>query len=356
MKNLIVLVSVLCLGWCAPAVYAQNAPKKVKSNPTSGQVKAGAPAKETVKSLGHAVKKHHKKRPIACTQKEEVIELENGHQTMVIEVKQGGLYINNDLVSTVGDARKECHKIIINIREDDTLEEKTVAVFDAEKPHTHRAILGVYTDPYGDANGARVSSVVSNGPADDAGIRKGDLITKIGNKPINSSKDLIETIEDHNGGEKVRVTLERDGKEMEVVALLADKITHKRHETYDYSVPDLHATFRMPQAFIHSYKYLGEDNSFEYTPEMGISGKTDNEERGVKVLDVKPNSPAYDAGIEPGDIIIRVDNFRTATVDDLRDVLDDVWLHQTVNVKLIRKGDTKIARLHFSTEHSKRDF
>lgn len=55
--------------------------------------------------------------------------------------------------------------------------------------------------------------VTKDGPADKAGLKPGDVITKFDNTPIDSGPTLIGTIWTHQPGEKVKITYERDGKE-----------------------------------------------------------------------------------------------------------------------------------------------
>jgi Do/DeqQ family serine protease len=58
--------------------------------------------------------------------------------------------------------------------------------------------------------GIYVASVVDDGGADDAGIREGDVIVSIDEKPINSVSELMGSIAQHNPGEVVMVTVNRD--------------------------------------------------------------------------------------------------------------------------------------------------
>jgi putative serine protease PepD len=61
--------------------------------------------------------------------------------------------------------------------------------------------------------GAAVSDVVSGSPAADAGIRKGDVITAVENRPIEDSQSLTAAIREHTSGSKVAVTVLRDGQQ-----------------------------------------------------------------------------------------------------------------------------------------------
>ena len=70
------------------------------------------------------------------------------------------------------------------------------------------AYLGVAT---GDSSttGATLSSVASGGPAEQAGLRPGDVVTALGGTAISDSTDLVAAIATHQPGDEVKVTVKR---------------------------------------------------------------------------------------------------------------------------------------------------
>ncbi|MGW5423844.1 S1C family serine protease [Streptomyces sp. NPDC003943] len=82
-------------------------------------------------------------------------------------------------------------------------------------------VIGVSLDMRYNGDGARVgdkakggaSSVTPGGPADKAGIRPGDVITKVDGQRVHSGEELIVKIRSHRPGDTLRLTLTRDGKE-----------------------------------------------------------------------------------------------------------------------------------------------
>lgn len=73
-------------------------------------------------------------------------------------------------------------------------------------------------------SGVVAVNVVSGGPADKAGIKKGDVITEIDSKKIDSTATFRYALYKHNVGEKVKVKLIREGKEKTVEVTLAEKV------------------------------------------------------------------------------------------------------------------------------------
>ncbi|MCF2526477.1 S1C family serine protease [Yinghuangia soli] len=83
------------------------------------------------------------------------------------------------------------------------------------------AQVGVIPDPEYRGPGARIrqntvqgqAPVTPGGPADQAGLKAGDVITKLGDRPVTGYEELFSEIWSHKPGEKVKVTYLRDGKE-----------------------------------------------------------------------------------------------------------------------------------------------
>ncbi|MEU8275360.1 S1C family serine protease [Microbispora bryophytorum] len=88
---------------------------------------------------------------------------------------------------------------------------------------TH-AFLGVsVADAVGGASGAVVSSITAGSPAEKAGLKEGDLITRINEKVVDSAEALVGTIRGSRPGDKVTITFTRDGKESTITAALAEQ-------------------------------------------------------------------------------------------------------------------------------------
>lgn len=77
------------------------------------------------------------------------------------------------------------------------------------------------------AYGAYVNGVTKDSPADKAGIKKDDVITKIDGEQVDAATSLITSIRNHKVGDKVMLTILRDGKEHEVEVELASDATIK---------------------------------------------------------------------------------------------------------------------------------
>lgn len=96
-----------------------------------------------------------------------------------------------------------------------------------------RAYLGIYykeidaqfakDEGLPDVKGVYVDNVVEGGAAAAAGIKKGDVVLKINDMPVDSKSELLEFIAQHNPGDKINVKIEREGKAIDIpVTLLSE--------------------------------------------------------------------------------------------------------------------------------------
>ncbi len=66
------------------------------------------------------------------------------------------------------------------------------------------------------ADGVLVAGVVQGGAAAAAGLQRGDVITAINNRPVRSSPELLETVATRRPGDKVTLTVNRDGRQQQI--------------------------------------------------------------------------------------------------------------------------------------------
>ncbi len=149
-----------------------------------------------------------------------------------------------------------------------------------------------------DFAGAYVEEVVSGSAAEQAGLKKGDLITGIDSTKINNHSELTETIGRRRPGEEVAVKFIRDGKPREVVAKL-------KNELGDYSTvgsPSQNIEARLGASF-HT---LSSDERSKL-----------NLRNGVRVSRVVRNGIFAKTGILEGYIILRIDREAVGTSEEV---------------------------------------
>ena len=104
--------------------------------------------------------------------------------------------------------------------------------------------------------GAYVAEVTSGSPAEQAGIRKGDIITSLDGEEITSSDGLVLAVRSHNVGDKVTVTLMRGSKQMSV------DVTLGSDESMQNSEQDESSQGSLLEQYLNQYGYgNGNGNS-----------------------------------------------------------------------------------------------
>ena len=201
---------------------------------------------------------------------------------------------------------------------------------------SNRAMLGITTDI--NDKGAEVVTVNKESAAQKAGLKKGDIITRIGDKKIEDAEDVTTAVRSHKPGDEVSITILREGKEQRLTAKL-DK--YKGVFMRDFSPGRIfngdHQQLipPVPPVPLRGYGF----NSGR--PRLGLSIQDTDDGKGVKVLDVSEEGAAAKAGIKEGDIITHVDDKAVNTTDEIIRHLRDTREKPSVQLKLQRNGKTQ---------------
>ncbi|QIX27676.1 PDZ domain-containing protein [Nocardioides sp. JQ2195] len=85
-------------------------------------------------------------------------------------------------------------------------------------------VIGATVQSDQDGGGARIQEVVGDSPAADSGLKKGDLITALDDRPVTDNATLIVAIRSHLPGDTVTLTVDRDGDTKKVDVELDSKV------------------------------------------------------------------------------------------------------------------------------------
>ena len=84
-----------------------------------------------------------------------------------------------------------------------------------------RVLLGLATQDATGTTGAQVVRVATGGPADQAGLKAGDVITAVNGTPVTTSAQLAQLIGAHQAGDQVTITYTRGGASAQVQVKLS---------------------------------------------------------------------------------------------------------------------------------------
>ena len=204
------------------------------------------------------------------------------------------------------------------------------------------ALLGVISNDH--EKGAEIETVQKESAADKAGLQKGDIITKVGDKKIANQSDLSAAIRAQKPNDEVDITYLRDGKEKKVKAKLGEGKGPEGMHEFRMEMPEL-KEFGAPDQFqFHIPRFEGmNENMLLYRngrPQFGVTIQDTEEGNGVKILDVDEDSPAAKSGLLKDDVITEVDGKAVKSVGEARTALRGKPEQNLWSVKVLRAGKT----------------
>ncbi len=175
-----------------------------------------------------------------------------------------------------------------------------------------------------ESEGALVADVTPGGPADNAGIKRGDIILEFDGKSINAMSDLPKTVAIHKPGTSSEITYSRNGGERHAKITLGE----------------------LPDEVAQSSGVI--DNQIEN--ELGLVVQEINPQiqkrfsldtgNGVVITGVQPGSVADESGLKTGDIILEINKSYIGNLENYRNALDSLKKGQTALFLIQRSNNT----------------
>lgn len=182
-----------------------------------------------------------------------------------------------------------------------------------------------------DRSGILVSNVRAGSAGEKAGIKRNDIITAINGEKLEDSNVLRNKVAQTLPGTEIKLTVLRDGKEVELTATLDEFNTEEQAKTSN------------------SKGGPGGPGSSDQGGKLGLSlepvtpaiakqlGLDSND--GLVVADIDPNGPAAAAGIARGDVILEMNKRPITSVADVKAVLDGA-AGKPILLLITRRGQT----------------
>ena len=140
---------------------------------------------------------------------------------------------------------------------------------------------------YTSSTGVLIGGVNKGSPAEKAGLKDGDIITKYADKPVKDTMHLRELVAASHPNEKVAVEVFRNGKSMTLMTTIGEQETKALAGVSPEKAEKLGLTARAITP--------------EQMKKLGLS-----DQNGVYISEVEPGSLAARAGIRSGDVVTNV--------------------------------------------------
>lgn len=153
------------------------------------------------------------------------------------------------------------------------------------------------------AGGALVTEAQADGPAREAGVRAGDIITAVDGREVDSPRSLARVIGSIAPGTTVDVTLWRNGAEEVVSVDLGELPGMERQASAE------------PQMEL--------EESDDPMGDFGLTVAQADDGRGLVVTDVEAGSAAAERDIRAGDVIVAVNSVEVGSAQDVARALEE---------------------------------
>lgn len=183
-----------------------------------------------------------------------------------------------------------------------------------------------------DATGAIVSQVTPDSPAGHAGLKSGDVLRKLNGNEIINGGALQVAVSQVAPGTTISLGILRDGKP----------------ETISVKVGEFHGNTEVADNSESSSGHGGKigvsvDN---LTPDVRQQLNIPSQVNGAAVASVKPGSPAEDAGLTPGDVILEVNRHPVQNAENFADQVHSAPAGKDVLLLVWSRGGTTYRVVH----------
>ena len=166
--------------------------------------------------------------------------------------------------------------------------------------------------------GALVSDVTSKGPAEKAGIKRGDIIVEFNGHKIEKVHELTSMVAIIPPGTQVKLKVIREGKEKDITVRLGE----------------------LPEKIARKEEGVKEKLGLtvqEITPQIADRFNL-GEENGVVITDVDPGSITDESGLQPGDVILEINRQTIKNIDDYKSAVEMIEKGKTA-LFLVKRGE-----------------
>jgi serine protease Do len=179
--------------------------------------------------------------------------------------------------------------------------------------------------------GALIASVSPDSPASRGGLKEGDVVTSVNGHQVENGGDLQVMVTEDAPGSKIQLDVMRNG----------------HPEKIDLTVGEYHKNQEVATAATDEsgHARLGIAIS-DLTPDVRQQLQLGSDVQGVAVAQVQPGSPAEDAGLSSGDVILEVDRKPVTSAEQFRNELKDLPAGKDMLLRVWANGGTTFRVVH----------
>ncbi len=183
--------------------------------------------------------------------------------------------------------------------------------------------------------GALISSVLEGHPAEQAGVRTGDVILEINDREVADSNDLLRKIAALKPGDTAELVVWRKGRRTTMDVVLGERDIEALAESQQEEEPEVESAPAKAEALGMSLRPVQEDE----TAALGLE-----KARGLLVTELDPSGAAVQNDLRVGDVITEANQEPVNTLANLDKVVERAAKDKGVVMLLIKRGKQNLFR------------
>lgn len=222
----------------------------------------------------------------------------------------------------------QAQKVVAKLMKDGSIEHGFIGV--QIQPVTADVASAIGLDK---PEGALVANVNDGTPAAKAGIQTGDVITALGGQVVKSPRDLSRMVADLTPGAKEGLTVWRQGQNRNLSITVGGNEPDQQQASADNGDKSMQGAQRVPTIGI---------GLADITPDIRQALNLPRQENGAVIESVAPDKPAADAGLQPGDVIISINQQPVKSAKDAKTAVAEAGKSGRKSVLLlIQRGENQ---------------
>ena len=263
----------------------------------------------------------------------EVVEVQPGSPAARAGVSTGDIIVAlgrrqlrdlDDLSTALGEVAGQARVLLVVVRERQPrrlqldLSAEPSEPTPTPQPSAGPGYLGVYLNQEGGTPGVGIDGAVAGSPADQAGLRSGDRILSVEGASVSSPRELVDALSQKRAGETVRLLVLRGRSRLGVSVTLGERAQATPPPTPEPAP-------KVGQAW------------------LGASIKDTS--AGIALVELAPNGPLAQAGLQPGDVLLSLEGLRLTSVEQFAGLFANCRPGQRVTFEVSRDGWSKAVTL-----------
>lgn len=205
-----------------------------------------------------------------------------------------------------------------------------------------------------EAGEVEIAEIEEESPAELANLKEGDVVLEFEGKEVTGTKIFADEIRMRKPGEDVTLKIKRKDKTMKVNVKLGEYSEKDVLREFEFEFPRLFSRegvrpdkffkFEEPKIFrwqSRDHRFIGiyvQELNRELSDHFGVK-----EGNGLLISKIEEKSPAAEAGLEVGDVIVKAEGQRVESTRELSEIIQDKEKGEEIEIEFLRDNKTKKA-------------